>query len=219
MRNMKRITSQIRKIPKAKGWIWRVAIAGLCGSVTHTLLMLVKTKLGILEAFQPYQSLQIALSYWTGEYVHPLLPWLISYVNGSTAAGFAFANFYRHLPGTSGPIKGFVAGVLGWFVMDLLFFPLLGLGVFAISLGLGLWPALFSLGMMLAYSVVMGTVYEIVYSGPNKWQSGIESQNGYSPKKTNVENVHARRIAALLCRTSISARLQVSTSACRALGV
>ena len=43
--------------------------------------------------------------------------------------------------------------------MDLLFFPLLGLGLFATSLGLGLWPALFSLGMMLAYSVVMGTVY------------------------------------------------------------
>jgi hypothetical protein len=125
---MKGITPQIQKpleLLKAKGWIWKVAIAGLCGSVTHTLLMLVKTKLGILDAFQPYQSLQIALSYWTGEYVHPLLPWVISYANGSTAAGFAFANLYRHLPGASGPIKGFIAGVLGWLVMDMLFFPLL----------------------------------------------------------------------------------------------
>jgi hypothetical protein len=139
--------------------------------------MLVKTKLGILEAFQPYQSLRIALSYWTGEYVHPLLPWLISYVNGSTAAGFAFANFYRHLPGASGPIKGFIAGVFGWLAMDLIFFPLLGLGLFASHLGLGPWPALFSLGMMLAYSVVMGTVYGIVYSGPDKSLAGTESQN------------------------------------------
>jgi hypothetical protein len=60
---MKGITTQIQRpleLLKAKGWIWKVAIAGLCGSVTHTLLMLVKTKLGILEAFQPYQSLQIA---------------------------------------------------------------------------------------------------------------------------------------------------------------
>jgi hypothetical protein len=172
MRNVQRITSQIGKplveLLKAKAWIWKVAIAGLCGSVTHTLLMLIKTELGILEAFQPYQSLQVALNYWTGEYIHPLLPWLISYVNGSTAAGFAFAQFYRHLPGASGPIKGVIAGVLGWLVMDLFFFPFLGLGVFATSLGLGLWPALFSLGMMLAYSVVMGTVYGIVYSGPNK---------------------------------------------------
>jgi len=118
----------------------------------------------ILESFQPYQSLQIALSYWTGEYVHPLVPWLLSYINGSTAAGFAFANLYRHLPGSSGPTKGFIAGVIGWLAMDLIFFPLLGLGPFATHLGFGLWPALFSLGMMLAYSVVMGIVYSIMDS-------------------------------------------------------
>jgi uncharacterized protein DUF6789 len=165
---MKRAVWQIRKpleLLRATSKIWKVVVAGFCGSITHTVLMLVKTKLGILEPFQPYQSLQIALGYWTGEYVHPLLPWLISYVNGSTAAGLAFANFYWHLPGSSGVVKGFIAGVLGWLVMDLIFFPLLGLGLFATGLGLGPRPALFSLAMMLAYSVVMGTVYGIVYSG------------------------------------------------------
>jgi hypothetical protein len=34
-----------------------------------------------------------------------------------------------------------------------------GLGPFAAQLGLGPWPALFSLGMMLTYSVMMGIVY------------------------------------------------------------
>ena len=46
--------------------------------------------------------------------------------------------------------------------MDLIFFPLLGLGPFAMQLGLGLRPALFSLGMMLTYSVVMGAVYGMI---------------------------------------------------------
>ena len=59
-------------------------------------------------------------------------------------------------------MKGFVSGVLGWLAMDLIFFPLLGLGLFATKLGLGLWPALFSLAMMLTYSVVMGTVYSMI---------------------------------------------------------
>src|ERR1700690_4140054 len=108
----------------------RAAIAGLCGSVTHSLLMFAKAKLGILESFQPYQSLQIALIYWTGDYVHPAVPWLISYLNGSTLASFTFARLYRHLPGNSGPMKGFICGVLGWLAMDLVFFPLLGLGRF-----------------------------------------------------------------------------------------
>ena len=43
--------------------------------------------------------------------------------------------------------------------MGLVFFPLIGLGLFAIQLGLGFWPALFSLTMLLTYSIVMGIVY------------------------------------------------------------
>jgi hypothetical protein len=150
---------QLLSVLTAKRWVWKAAIAGLCGNITHTLLMLGKAKLGILESFQPYQSLQIALSYSTGENIHPLMPWLLSYINGSTVAGFTFANFYHHLPGDGGPVKGFIAGIFGWLAMDLIFFPLLGLGPFAMHLGLGIWPALFSLGMMLAYSIVMGLVY------------------------------------------------------------
>src|ERR1700738_923513 len=100
----------------------RAAVAGLCGSVTHSLLMFAKAKLGILESFQPYQSLQMALIYWSGDYVHPAVPWLISYLNGSTLASFAFARLYEWLPGNSGPMKGFISGVLGWLVMDLIFF-------------------------------------------------------------------------------------------------
>jgi hypothetical protein len=141
--------------------IRKAAIAGLCGSVTHSLLMFAKAELGILDSFQPYQSLQMALIDWTGNYVHPVVPWLISYLNGSTLASFAFARLHRHLPG-NGPVKGFISGVLGWLVMDLVFFPLLGLGPFAIQVGLGLRPALFSLFMMLTYSVALGIVYGMI---------------------------------------------------------
>jgi hypothetical protein len=75
-RAVRKVAPQLRKLLgflRAKGWFRRAAIAGLCGSLTHTLLMLGKAKLGILESFQPYQSLQIALSYTTGEYIHPLV--------------------------------------------------------------------------------------------------------------------------------------------------
>jgi len=145
--------------------IRKAAIAGLCGSVTHSVLMFAKAQLGILDSFQPYQSLQMTLIYWTGGYVHPAVPWLISYLNGSTLASFAFARLYRHLPG-SGPVKGFISGMLGWLAMDLVFFPLLGLGPFAIRVGLGLRPALFSLLMMLTYSIALGVVYGIIEPDP-----------------------------------------------------
>ena len=43
-------------------WLWKAAIAGFCGSVAHTLLMYLKSRYGLLPAFQPYESLQAALS-------------------------------------------------------------------------------------------------------------------------------------------------------------
>jgi hypothetical protein len=39
------------------------------------------------------------------------------------------------------------------------FFPLIGLGPFAIRAGAGIGPALLSLVMLQTYSVVLGTVY------------------------------------------------------------
>ena len=138
---------------------WRPLFAGLSGSVAHSLLMYAKSRSGILPSFQPYQQLQITLGHWIGSDVHPLVPWAMSYLNGSIVVGFAFARLYPHLPGGSGAVKGLIFGVLGWTLMMLLFFPLLGMGLFAARLGLGIWPAVFSLAMFLTYSIVMGIVY------------------------------------------------------------
>jgi hypothetical protein len=42
------------------------------------------------------------------------------------------------------------------------------LGPFAMKLGLGLWPALFSLAMMLTYSIVMGAVFGMIDARPDR---------------------------------------------------
>jgi hypothetical protein len=43
--------------------------------------------------------------------------------------------------------------------MGLIFFPVIGLGPFAVRTGLGIAPAMLSLGMVLTYSIGLGTVY------------------------------------------------------------
>jgi len=122
--------------------------------------MYLKFRLGVLPAFQPYESLQLALGRLTGGSVHPVVPWMLSLLNGSTITGFSFGRLYRQLPGRTGAIKGLIFGAWCWALMGLVFFPLLGLGLFATGIGLGAWPALFSLAMLLTYSVVMGVVYD-----------------------------------------------------------
>jgi len=143
----------------SRQWLWKAAAAGFCGSVAHSLLMYLKSRTGLLPGFQPYESLQAALGELTGGRIHPVVPWMLSFLNGSTILGFAFGRLYTQLPGSSGAAKGLTFGLLGWLVMGLVFFPLLGMGLFATALDLGLKPALFSLAMILTYSIVLGLTY------------------------------------------------------------
>jgi len=107
-------------------WIWKAALAGLCGCAAHSLPMYLKSRLGLLPSFQPYESLQLALGRLTGGSVHPIVPWLLSFLNGSTITGFSFGRLYQQLPGRTGAIKGLSFGVWCWAIMGLLFFPCWG---------------------------------------------------------------------------------------------
>lgn len=130
-----------------RNWLIGSIVAGACGSAAHSLLMVVKAEAGLLPAFQPYESLQHVLALWVGGDVHPSVTWALSFLNGSLVIGSLFGRGYRMLPGPNGAVKGLVFG-------------LLGLGVFATGIALGLQPALFALAMLLTYSVVMGVVYD-----------------------------------------------------------
>ena len=145
--------------------IWKTLAAGLCGSAAQSSLMFLKSRMGWLPSFQPYHDLQQALSQLVGSSVHPLLPWALSFLNGAVLLGFLFGRTYRWLPGESGAAKGFVFGALGWMMMGLVFFPMLGRGLFATRAGLGFQPAIFSLLMVLTYSVIMGIVYSTLNPG------------------------------------------------------
>ena len=92
------------------------------------------------------------------------LPSLLSFLNGSTLVSLIFGHLYRWLPGNVGAIKGMVYGVLAWAIMGLVFIPMIGLGLFALQVGLGISPALFSLAMLLTYSVTLGMVYGAINS-------------------------------------------------------
>jgi len=142
-----------------KGWIWKSVIAGFCGSMMHSLFMYLKSWTGLLPSFQPYQHFQIALNQWIGTDVPAIVPWALSFLNGMTILGFLFARIYWLLPGRTGAMKGVTFGLIGWVFMNLIFFPVIGLGPLAIRANAGFGPVLLSLVMLQTYSVVLGTVY------------------------------------------------------------
>lgn len=148
--------------------IWKSIAAGIAGSIAHSLLMYLKSREGLLPSFQPYDNLQATLSHLVGSAVDPIVPWALSFLNGSTLVGLVFGYSYQRLPGKTGVTKGAVFGVFGWIIMGLVFFPIIGLGFFALDAGLGISPALFSLMMLLSYSIVMGIVYNALYAKDGK---------------------------------------------------
>lgn len=121
--------------------------------------MYFKARAGILPTFQPFDHFQSVASDLFGREVHPHLLWLLSFLNGSTVVGCVFSYLYRYLPGNSGASKGLAFGFCGWLTMNMVAFPLVGLGLFANAIGQGAWPALFSLAMLSTYSLAMGVVY------------------------------------------------------------
>jgi hypothetical protein len=149
--------------PMGASGIWKSLAAGLCGSAAHSGLMFSKSWMGLLPSFHPYEDLQQMLSHLVGGSVNPWVPWALSFLNGAVVLGILFGRTYRSLPGRSGAAKGFVFGAFGWILMGVLFFPLLGRGFFANQAGLGIQPALFSLLMILTYSLITGIAYSAFY--------------------------------------------------------
>jgi Na+/proline symporter len=144
--------------------IWKSIAAGLCGSAAHTGLMALKSWLRILPSFQPYDNLQALLTAVVGNSVHPVVPWVLSFLNGSVVLGFLFGHFYQRLPGRTGVMKGMLFGFAVWIAMSLTFFPAIGKGLFATQTGLGIAPTFFTLAMVLTYSVTLGVAYSIFTS-------------------------------------------------------
>jgi len=121
-----------------KRWIWKSIVAGFSGTIVHFAFMYLKSRLGLLPSFQPYQSFQATISYWVGTNVPPIVPWLLSFLNGIMILGFLFARLRQLLPGQTGVTKGLSFGLIGWLLMGLVFYPVIGLGPFAVGVGLGI---------------------------------------------------------------------------------
>jgi hypothetical protein len=141
-------------------WVWTSVVASGCGTLAHMGLMELKAALHLLPRFDPSSALRSTLSPLFADTTHLQAPlWLLSQLNGAFLIGLLFGRFFHRLPGRSGLAKGFLLGLAGWLLLGLALFPAVGFGPFAMSLGLGAGPALFSLAMVEAYSLVLGAVY------------------------------------------------------------
>jgi hypothetical protein len=138
---------------------WKSIAASFCASLVPATLMFLKSWLGLLPSFQPYDDWQRLLRDLFGGVLHPALFWVVSLANAAALLGFLFGHAHAVLPGRTGVVKGLAFSLGAWIVMGLVFFPLIGAGPFALYSHHGAIASLFTLAMILTYGASMGAIY------------------------------------------------------------
>ncbi|MEO7244527.1 MAG: DUF6789 family protein [Rubrivivax sp.] len=127
-------------------------LAALSATVVLSLLMVMKTMLGVMPAL----DLPKMLATMMDAPASPLLGWVAHFVIGVAGYGVAIATL-GHRMGQSPTVSGIVIGVIGWLLMMVVLMPLAGAGLFALSMG-PMAPVM-TLALHLIFGAVLGWTY------------------------------------------------------------
>jgi hypothetical protein len=151
-----------RQTPQTWFQPYRAILAGFCGSMIALVILLFAYIFAqILGKGMGQDSIFYSLAYndLTRTVSHNLLvTLLIHFVLGITFA-LAYAKIANGLPGHNSWKSGILFGLGLWLLSAIVFFPLVGAGFFALSLGAGLAPVAGSLVLHLVYGSMLGLVY------------------------------------------------------------
>jgi hypothetical protein len=125
--------------------------AGFVATIVLSLLMIVKTMMGI----RPELDVAAMLSGMIGAPI--AAGWVAHFVIGTVIWGAGFAILYKMIPGGSSVIKGIVFGIAAWLLMMFLVMPMAGAGLFGMSLGV--MAPVMTLVLHVIFGAVLGGVY------------------------------------------------------------
>jgi hypothetical protein len=131
-------------------------IAGFMATVALSILMIAKSAMGLMPPLKPIEDIvHVAYVLTSLNLPHPF-GWLGHFFLGTVIWGLIYAAWHASLPGAP-VVKGLIFAALAWLAMMILFMPLAGHGLFALSLGPQAVVA--TLVLHLVYGAVLGVVY------------------------------------------------------------
>jgi uncharacterized membrane protein YagU involved in acid resistance len=142
----------------AKNWL-KGMVAGFIATVVLSALMLMKQGMGLLPQLNPIEDIVHVADLLTGMTLPLPFGWIGHFVLGTVAWGIIYAALHASLPGAP-VVKGLIFGALAWLAMMIIFEPLAGDGLFALSLGPQATVA--TLVLHLIYGAVLGEVYGLL---------------------------------------------------------
>lgn len=140
-------------------------MAGLIATIVISVLMLLKSALGIM----PELSVPAIIAQILGVDDAPLLGWTVHLLVGTVIYAFALTKIDSNFP-TEGKISnGIVTGSIGWIFMMAILMPLAGADVFGIELGIEV--PFVTLAMHLMFGAVLGWSFSRLTDEPKAMSS------------------------------------------------
>ena len=130
--------------------------AGFAASAALGILMVIKSRVGLLPDLDPIRDIVAIADRYTGLKFPPDTGWAGYFLIGTVGWGMIYTWIRKSLPGPA-VVKGLIFGVLAWLAMMIVFMPVAGHGFFGLSLGFGAPVATFVLHLV--FGAVLGAVY------------------------------------------------------------
>lgn len=127
--------------------------AGLVATVGLSLLMVLKTMMGIM----PELDLPKMIAGMMGAPDSPIIGWVVHFMIGVLGYGFAMAFIAKSMTGKSFIAQGMLISFAGWLIMMVAFMPMAGAGMFGMKMGV--MAPLMTLVLHLIFGAVLGWTY------------------------------------------------------------
>jgi len=131
-------------------------IAGFIATVALSIFMIAKGAMGLMPQLNPIEDIVHVAQVVTSLNLPLPFGWVGHFFLGTVIWGLIYAALHASVPGAP-VVKGLIFGALAWLAMMILFMPLAGHGLFALSLGPQ--AAVATLVLHLVYGAVLGVVY------------------------------------------------------------
>ena len=131
-------------------------IAGFIATVALSIFMIAKGAMGLMPQLNPIEDIVHVAQVVTSLNLPLPFGWVGHFFLGTVIWGLIYAALQASVPGAP-VVKGLIFGALAWLAMMILFMPLAGHGLFALSVGPQAVVA--TLVLHLIYGAVLGVVY------------------------------------------------------------
>lgn len=137
----------------------RSMIAGFAATVVLSLLMIMKTAMGVMPQLDVISMLS-GMSQSMMGIGGAGIGWLTHFLIGTVLWGVLFALLYGKLPGSEPVRKGISFGILAWLLMMILPMPMAGAGFF--GLALGMMAPVMTLILHIIWGAALGIVFRML---------------------------------------------------------